>query len=200
MQLLLSVHLPVAAVMSDVCDYLDVVDDDVTLYYNDSVGQVLKGCLDNERLVEILGLDEQLAFADNIEFPELGDIASDSTFSEFSNFSDGAQSVDFSTFLGPGDEALDGLNQLIAECLAVVEVEVEVAPSVMATLTVYDYPPCADHGGLLGDRFSRHNFSEIDPADYYDRDSEYSEIQWEAMANLTDVLFMENLTLNLFEV
>ncbi len=43
MMVLLAVRLPVAAVMSDVCDYLDLVDDDVTAYYNDSLGQILKG-------------------------------------------------------------------------------------------------------------------------------------------------------------
>ena len=171
MMVLLSLHLPVAAVMSDVCDYLDLVDDDVTAYYNDTVGQVLEGCLDDDKLVEILGLDDQLQFTDNIEFPEMGDIAEDFQFDAFSNFSDEGQSVDYTTFHGPGNEALEGINTLIADCIDIIEIDLGLNFGMM---TLYEYPQCAVNRDRV---YSRDNYSDIDPSDYYNATSEYSEIQ-----------------------
>ncbi len=145
------------------------------------------GCLDDDRLVEILGLDDQLSFTDNIEFPEMGDVAEDFQFDGFSNFSDDAQTVDYTTFYGPGNDALDGINQLIADCLETVTV---------SSVVVYDYAACTANKGR---HYGRSNYTGIDPSDYYDPSDALSEQQWEAMANLTDVLYVETLTLSAFE-
>jgi len=191
MFVLLSLHLPLAVLMNDICKYLDKVDDNVTEYYDDFAGRTFQGCLSNERLVDILGLGDELDFTESIEFPTLGNVTDDFSFGALDSFDQNAQALDMTTFYGAGDEALVAINDMIGDCPP--SLSTEVSPGVF--VVVYSYAPC---GANNADVFTRDNFSAIDPSDYYNESSTLTQQLWEGMANLTDVLFLENLTIATF--
>ena len=112
MWLLLAIHLPIAVLLNDSCKFLDVVDQNVTATFNNSAGEILQACLNNDRLVETLGLSGDLNFTNEITFPSLGNITQNFQFSSLLSFDSDAQAMNFTTFYKAGDDALSVINNL----------------------------------------------------------------------------------------
>ena len=112
MFILLAVHLPIAVMMTDVCDYMDMIDDNVTAYYPSDTGKVFQSCLDNDTLVDAFGLREDLNFTKAITFPTFTNISANFEFGGLASLNDDAQNESNSTFYGPGDAALILINAL----------------------------------------------------------------------------------------
>jgi methyl-accepting chemotaxis protein len=112
MFLLLTMHLPIAILLNDSCDFISIVDQNVTNFVNNTGGEVFQSCLDNSKLIIALGLGESLNFTNQIEFPSLGNISEDFTFSDLTSFETDTAATDFTTFYANGDRALNGINNL----------------------------------------------------------------------------------------
>eukprot|EP00487_Bulimina_marginata_P009322 TRINITY_DN3711_c0_g2_i1.p1 TRINITY_DN3711_c0_g2~~TRINITY_DN3711_c0_g2_i1.p1 ORF type:complete len:285 (+),score=37.86 TRINITY_DN3711_c0_g2_i1:501-1355(+) len=121
MWLLLAIHLPIAVLLNDTCKFLHVIDSDVTATYNNTAGQVFAACLNNDKLVDTLGLGGQLNFTNTIQFPSLGNITDDFQFSELLSFEDSATATNFTTFYVDGNAALAGINNLTLSTYATVQ-------------------------------------------------------------------------------
>ena len=67
---LLSLHLPVAVVLSDACRLSDDIDDDVFAHFKDHarIGAVLAACLDDTELVDTLGIRNELSSLDSVSY------------------------------------------------------------------------------------------------------------------------------------
>jgi len=111
---LLAVHLPIAVLLNDSCDFLDVVDQNVAATINGTEGQVADACLNGDSLVETLGLSSYLNFTEVITFPSLGNISDHFEFQQLDSFQEDAVSTNFTTFYSEGDAALLIINNLTA--------------------------------------------------------------------------------------
>jgi len=109
---LLVVHLPVAVLLNDSCDFLDVVDNNVTSVINGSTGEVAQACLTGDPLVATLGLSTYLNFTHKITFPSLGNISDNFQFNQLDEFEGDAFSINFTTFYSEGNDALMAINNL----------------------------------------------------------------------------------------
>lgn len=111
---LLAVHLPVAVLLNDSCDFLDVVDQNVTATIDGTAGEVMAACLTEEPLADTLGLSSYLNFTEIITFPSLGNISESFRFDQLNAFEGDADSTNFTTFYSKGDAALLTINNLTA--------------------------------------------------------------------------------------
>jgi len=139
---LLAVHLPVAVLLDDACDFLDVVEQNVTDTINGTVGEVVEACLTDERLTDVLGLSAFLNFTNLIEFPSMGNLSDSFHFEQLDAFEGDALSTNFTTFYAKGDAALLTINNLTASS------------------------PAAD-----GVHWDRTNVAELSPSAYFAADS-----------------------------
>jgi hypothetical protein len=114
MWLLLALHLPIAILLNDSCDFIDIVDSNITHYIDGTAGDVFQACLTNDKLTDALGVGDSLNFTNQITFPTLGNITQEFQFSELMSFEDDAFATNFTTFYGTGDEALIVINNLTA--------------------------------------------------------------------------------------
>jgi len=121
MWLLLAVHLPLAVLLNDACNFLDVADQNFSAVFpqtmdagNASVGELFDACVADEGLTDTLGLSEFLNFTQQITFPSLGNISQEFQFTELIAFEDDAFSTNFTTFYATGDAALLTINNLTA--------------------------------------------------------------------------------------
>eukprot|EP01084_Bolivina_argentea_P153699 267979_1 len=112
MWLLLAVHLPIAVLLNDACNFIEMADDDVAGVINGTNGVVLQACLDNERLTETFGLGGPLNFSDSIQFHMFGNMTENFQFGDLILFEDDALSTNFTTFYVKGDAALLTINNL----------------------------------------------------------------------------------------
>ena len=171
MWLLLAIHLPIAVLLNDSCKFLDVVDQNVTATFNSSDGEIFEACLNNEKLVVTLGLTGNLNFRNQITFPTLGNITDDFQFSNLLSFDADAQSTNFTTFYGAGDDALTTINNL----------------AVLSSNTI-------PNG--LARYYTRDNITALTSTDYYTSGTA-SEI---SMDDLKNLLLAENSSINAFRL
>jgi len=118
MWLLLALHLPIAVLLNDACNLLDVIESDVKGTVNNTAGEIFEACLTNEKLVDTLGLGSSLNFSNSIEFPSFGNLTEQFSFSDLLSFEDDAFSMNFTTFYHSGDVALAGINNLTLNMFA----------------------------------------------------------------------------------
>ena len=112
MWLLLAIHLPIAVLLNDSCNFLDVIDSNVTATFDNAAGEIFQACLTNEKLTTTLGVGDALNFTNTIEFPSLGNITDQFQFGDFIQFEDDAFNTNFTTFYENGNLALQTINNL----------------------------------------------------------------------------------------
>ena len=112
MWLLLATHLPIAVLLNDSCNFLEVMDQNISGNIDGTEGEVLEACFNGEPLVETLGLSSFLNFTEIIEFPSFGNISENFQFGQLDAFEGDAFSTNFTTFYVAGDEALEMINNL----------------------------------------------------------------------------------------
>jgi hypothetical protein len=110
MYFLLGIHLMIALTLNDGCQFIDNRDDNMT-EVNAEYGAILQSCLDDQPISTAMDLGD-LDFANQIEFPSLGNISGEFNFASFSSLDSNGQSLDMSTFMAKGDAALDGINNI----------------------------------------------------------------------------------------
>jgi len=111
---LLAVHLPIAVLLHDSCDFLEVVDQNVTGTIGGTPGEVFEACLTGEPLADTLGLSAFLNFTEEITFPSFANLSNDFQFDQLSTLEVDANSTSFTTFYGKGDDALLTINSYTA--------------------------------------------------------------------------------------
>lgn len=80
--LMWALHLPLALVVGDGCEYLDSQETDFVSNLDPDLGRVLDACLLDQSLVEAFELAPDIQFRDQISFPPPVDIANQFSFSE----------------------------------------------------------------------------------------------------------------------
>ena len=111
---LLAVHLPVAVLLNDSCNFLEVMEQNISENIDGIVGEAVEACFTGAPLVDTLGLSTYLNFTEIIQFPSLGNISDNFQFNQLDAFEGDAFSTDFTTFYSAGDDALVTINQLTA--------------------------------------------------------------------------------------
>ena len=177
MWLLLAIHLPIAVLLNDTCNYLDIVDANVTATYDNEAGQLFQACLTNERLVDTFNLSRFLNFTNEIPFPDLGNVSDNFDFSQLTQFETDANNTDFTTFYEAGDDALESIAALC-----------EASPTAFAN----------NYGPGYEKYYSRANISSLTPSNYYAA-NEPNQPQ-ETLQDLKDVLGAEAASIASFEL
>ena len=122
MWILLAVHLPIAVLLHDSCQFLDVTDSNITSAYpNNTAAEIFEACLNGDNLVTVLGLESSLNFTNIIEWDSLGNITNDFQFDDLLSFEEDADSTDFTTFYEKGNAALEGINNLTTSNSSMVQ-------------------------------------------------------------------------------
>jgi len=165
---LLAVHLPIAVLLNDSCDFLDIVDQNVSDAVGED-GQVMDACLAAEPLADTLGLSGYLNFTEVITFPSLGNISEQFQFEQLTAFEDEAFSTNFTTFYSEGDEALLIINNLTA-----------LSPR------------------SVGEVWSRDNISALNSTWYYPSNSTEATETRDLLDDLQGLLLAEEATLSAF--
>jgi len=165
---LLAVHLPIAVLLNDSCDFLDIVDQNVSEAVGED-GQVMDACLAAEPLADTLGLSGYLNFTEVITFPSLGNISEQFQFEQLTAFEDEAFSTNFTTFYSEGDEALLIINNLTA-----------LSPR------------------SVGEVWSRDNISALNSTWYYPSNSTEATETRDLLDDLQGLLLAEEATLSAF--
>lgn len=163
---LLIFHWPIAVIINDTCDFININEQNVTGYQYDNYTLMFQSCLENTKLLVVLGYDKELDFGSKITFPSFGNLTDVFTFSAFDDFSAETESVNMSTFEEAGNDALVAINTLI--------------------------PFCTESGCNSSIVITRDNFNSsfVDAADvdgYFVTNS----VSWTSMANALDVLYAE---------
>jgi hypothetical protein len=144
---MLGLHLPIALVLNDVCNYLDVGENKgfVTLF-NSTFAELLDGCLNDSKIAEVFGVGDDLEFA-NIEFGDIDSVSDAFSFDGLDDFQSELNSTTSDTFGGTVDDLLDTTNTKVSECSCVNSADI----------------------------YTRDNISNLDPQDYFDKSTETSD-------------------------
>lgn len=178
MWLLLAIHLPITVLLNDSCNYLDVVDQNVTAVYDNEIGKIFQACLTDEKLVETLNLSQYLNFSGKLNFPDLSNLTDNFDFSPLAQIQTEINNTinDDTIFYQPGNDALSAIDDL---CEA---------------------SPTAQAGGYDDIDYDRNNIKDLTSQDYYDENS-ISSAEREAYENLEylkNLVLVENTTISKF--
>ena len=141
MALLLIIHYPLIIIFTDVCGFLTKYDSNVDNLVpkhleGGNITKVIESCFDDSKLVEAFGLDKQINFTDLLDFPEFPDVSEIfSNFDKFDAFKNTLDSQDSDAiFDGPGDTALQQMNQAISECVSIKDLPTYTQPDTTCEL------------------------------------------------------------------
>jgi archaellum component FlaC len=117
MFVLLAVHLPIAALLSDICGLFDEIDKNVTgTVGNNDFAKIFASCLDDSSLLDVFGVSDDLNFTSLISFDALDqlDLGSAFNLTAFDSFENSAFNLSFNTFYENGNEAIKFINNVTA--------------------------------------------------------------------------------------
>jgi len=173
--LLAGVHMIVSAVLFSSCGYIDTINNNMTNLITGSAGTLLQSCIDDTLIAEAFNLTSQLQFADSISFPDLPDVSESFDITELDSFFSDTNSVDTSTFNALGDQALQSVNDLTANCIVV------------------GVPGCTP------DTFTRTNISALVETDYYASGTSMWTSLVTAKTSAIDIITAESATMTAFQ-
>ena len=114
MFILSAVHLPLATVLSDVCNYVDTIN--VTGSVRGQGGVILNACLYNLNLIDVYNLQSQLNFTSQVVFPSFQNPAQKFSFSQLNTMQTQIASLTPASFGTQSGSTFTSITALGANC------------------------------------------------------------------------------------
>ena len=188
MMLPLILILPIGSLMSDMCEFMDSIDENVSATYNESFAQIFDSCMAGEKLTDALDVGAELDEIKGMEFDKFSNLSDNIDASQLQSLTEQVRAADFKSF---EDDAIDGLNDAIysnnmcsqAAAASVPNCQTSTECTSCTALTRYSdkwnrttKPPVDSDGNAI-----------IQCHDYYKTGS----TQWNGMVQLVEGLTME---------
>jgi len=115
--IIMGAHLIATVVLLDICELNDVILEKGVAHFEafqNTEGDILQGCFDNTRLIDVFNMSDQLDFGDALTFEFDFNAADAFDLSTLDDLKESMANTTTSTFHGRGDAALQACNDLIA--------------------------------------------------------------------------------------